>query len=64
MTNRAYEGKRRQRAHTAYPIGACHQVRGVGGLRIFRCSLGGLCAGGGDLRVKKETKKDVDKQTR
>ena len=43
---------------TTYPIGARHRVWGIGGLRIFRCILGGLWAGGGNLEWWRE------KQTR
>ena len=54
MTDRANKDKCKQGAHVTYPIGACHQVWGVGGLRIFCYSLGGLWAGGGDLEEWRE----------
>ena len=62
MTNKAYEDKRRQGAHTTYPIGTRHQVWGVGGLRIFRCSLGGLWAGGGDLEGGGSSNQECNQQ--
>ena len=64
MTNMINKNKCRQGAYTTYPISAHHQVWGIGGLRIFCCSLGGLWAGGGNLRVERETNKDMAKQTR
>ena len=59
MKNTITKNKRRWGAQKTYPIGARHQVWGVGGLRIFHCSLGGLWAGGGNLGVKRETSKDI-----